>query len=211
MKPHQLALTGTAIAVLASLAGGASPALAASKPSCSAGTTLAVGKSARVFRTRIGHHRRVYGCSVSTKKVSFLGALGIEDAVDTSVLAVNGSRVAYVRTTGCHDQGCWQTVYVRDLKQRKLLSAVTATPGEVDRKQVTDIVLTRSGTVAWIGEAATNGLGFVRFVLVRKPGQPLDQPTLVLSAGLDIVRGSLALAGNTLYWTQGTAKSAPLP
>jgi len=33
----------------------------------------------------------------------------------------------------------------------------------------------------------------------------------VLAAGLDIIRGSLALAGNTLYWTQGTAKSAPLP
>jgi len=205
MRTRKLALTGAATAILASLAAGASPALAVSKPSCSAGSTLAISKSARVFVVKTGHVRRVYGCATGSGKARYFGRVGGE-SVDTSVIAVTGPRVAYVLTS-CSETGCQQTVLVYDLKKRKEVSFSAAAPADVDQ-QVTDILLARDGTVAWIGEEQASGsAATARFVLARTPGKP----PATLASGLDIVPGSLALAGTTLYWTQGTARSAPLP
>lgn len=204
MRTRQLALTGADIALLALGAGGASPALAASQPSCSSGSTLAVSKSARVFQVKRAGILRLYGCS--NNKRTYLGRVGSKDR-DTSVLAVNGPRVAYVRTF-CQGGPCIKNVLVHDLKKRKRVSWMAAAPGNFDDQKVTDLVLTRSGSVAWITDVNPDA-PTARYV--ARKGLPPEQPTLVLAAGLDIIRGSLALAGNTLYWTQGTAKSAPLP
>lgn len=191
MRTRQLALTSAAIALLASLGVWVSPALAA--PSCSSGSTLAISKSARVFQVRDGSIRRLYGCSTSTRKRSYLGRVGGE-GVDTSVIAVTGPRVAYVRNS-CGEGGCQQSVLIRDLKKRKDLLAAPATPGDVDQK-VTDLRLGRFGFVAWIAEENPDA-PTARYVFARKLGQPVD----LLASGLNIVRGSLALGeSNRLYW-----------
>jgi len=207
MRTRQLALTGAAIAVLASLAGGASPALA-SKASCSAGSTLAISNSARVFVVKRGSARRVYGCSTRTFRRTYLGRAGGE-GVDTSVIAVKGRRVAYVRTF-CGEGGCGQSVFVYDLTKREDVSGSEAAPGGGSH-EVTDILLSRNGTVAWIVEAIDPSDLKSRHVSAREPGKGVGKPLVPIATGLDIVSGSLALAGTTLYWTQGTAKSAPLP
>jgi hypothetical protein len=51
------------------------------------------------------------------KRISYLGRTGGE-AIDPSVIAVAGPRVAYVRTF-CGEGGCLLRVFVYDLKQRK--------------------------------------------------------------------------------------------
>lgn len=204
MRALQLTFTSTAVALVASLAGGPSPALAV--PSCSSGSTLAISKSARVFQVKLGSIRRVYGCSTSTQKRSYLGRAGSVD-LDTSALALSGPRIAYVRTF-CNEAGCRKNVLVRDLKTRKRLLWVATASG--DDQKVTDLVLSKSGTVAWIVELNPDA-PTARYVSSASKGQPLGQPVLVLANGLDIIPGSLALAGTTLYWTQATAKSMLLP
>ena len=217
MSTRQLAPTGAAIAVLASLAAGVAPALAVSRPSCSAGSTLGITKSARAFVVRTAGIRRVYGCSTSTRRVSYLGRgseLGEDRAegVDTSVVAVSEPRVAYVRN-GCSDDGCSETVFVYDLKTRRQRSVAQATPAEQESK-VVDIVLNTNGVVGWISEDRVGDppVAVTRYVIARQPGLFRGIKVIPIATGLDIARGSLALAGNTLYWTQGgVAKAAPLP
>jgi len=206
MRTRQLALTGAGIALLALGAGGTSPALAASQPSCSSGSTLAVSKSARVFEVKRAGIRRLYGCSNNQR--TYLGRVGSKDR-DTSALAVNGPRVAYVRTF-CQEGPCVKNVLVHDLRKRKPVLSMAAAPGNFDDQKVTDLVLTGSGSVAWITDVNPDA-PTARYVVAARKGLPLGQPPLVLAAGLDIVRGSLALAGNTLYFLQPTAKSAVLP
>lgn len=69
-------------------------------------------------------------------------------------------------------------------------------------------MLTKKGTVAWIGEERTDGTNAsARFIFASQA----TVPPFPLAVGLTIQPGSLALAGNTLYWTQAGPKSAVLP
>jgi hypothetical protein len=208
MNLRQLALA-TGIAATASLIAGVTAAPAATKVTCATkGSTLAAGPSARVFTAGSGSARRVYGCSTSANKPRNLGRPGGE-GVDTSVVAVSGARVAYV-ITSCSDTGCQQSVLVRNLKTNTAVSAALAAPGDVDQK-VTDVVLSKAGTVGWISEER-NGTGVAtqRYVSTRKPGTFTGIAVVPIATGLDIVAGSLALGGSTMYWTQAGPKSAAL-
>ena len=215
MRTRQLALTGAAIAILASLAWGASPAFSVSRPACSAGRTIDISKSARVFVVTKASIRRVYGCSTSSRRVSYLGRRG-DPGEGVDRVTVTGRRVAYVRNTACSDEACSETVVVYDLKARKQLSVAHATPGET-LSVVRDIVLSTKGVVGWISEARDrenpNVLTAV-YVAARQPGLFRATKVVPLATGLNISILSLALAGTTLYWeTQGptAANSAPLP
>jgi hypothetical protein len=200
-----------AIVSTATLAGGASPAAAAAaaaaKVTCSTkGTTLAAAASARVFVAKSGATRRVYGCSTSARKLRTLGPADGEGVV-TRTLTVNGPRVAYTLRS-CGETGCQQSVLVRDLKTNTSVSAALSAPGDVEQ-EVTDILLSRTGTVAWISEERSEaGAATARYVSTRKPGSFTGIPVVPLATGLDIVAGSLALAGNTLYWTQAAVARA---
>jgi len=213
MRTRPLALTSAALALVASLAAGAAPAFAVKRPSCSAGSTLGLTKSARAFSVTTASVRRVYGCSTTTRKVTYLGRAGNDggEGVDASVIAVTGPRVAYVRNA-CSDNGCSETVLVYDLKTRAQRSVAQATPAEMQSK-VTDIVLSTKGVVGWISEDRQGdpAVATARFVVARQPGLFRGTPVVPIATGLDIAPRSLALAQTTLYWTQGTAKSAPLP
>jgi hypothetical protein len=208
MRPRQLALAAT-IAAATSLAAGAAAAPAATKITCATkGSTLAAGPSARVFTAGTGSARRVYGCATSANKLRNLGKAAGE-GVDTKLVAVTGVRVAYV-ISSCGDTGCQQSVLVRDLKTGKSVSAALAAPGDVEQK-VTDLVLSRTGTVGWISEErADSGAATKRYVSTRKPGSFTGIPVVPVATGLDIVAGSLALAGSTLYWTQVVPKSTAI-
>ena len=72
--------------------------------------------------------------------------------------------------------------------------------------RVTDVVVSRRGAAAWI----RRDLKTPADVQVQKGEPAADEPAL-LDSGPGIERGSLALAGTTLYWTNaGVAKSARL-
>lgn len=102
---------------------------------------------------------------------------------------------------------------VYDLKRRKDVSAALAAPSDNADQNVTDVVLTKNGTVAWISEEHAAGMAPVtaRYVAYREPGKGVGIPATPVATGLDIVPASLALAGRVLYWTQGTPKAALLP
>ena len=76
-----------------------------------------------------------------------------------------------------------------------------------------DIVLSKKGTVAWISEEHAAGMDPVtaRYVAYREPGTGVGIPATPVATGLDILPGTLALAGRVLYWTQVTAKAVLLP
>lgn len=196
-------------AALAAAATGAGPVHGAAKVTCSTkGTTIAAGTSARVFVARSGATRRVYGCSTSANKLRTLGRADGEGIV-TKTVTVTGPRVAYAQRS-CGDTGCQQSVLVRDLKTNKQVSAALSSPNDVDQ-EVTDIVLTRTGTVAWIAEERNDGgAATARVVSSRKPGAFVGIPVVPTATGLDIVAGSLALAGTRLYWTQGAVARTAL-
>jgi hypothetical protein len=80
-------------------------------------------------------------------------------------------------------------------------------PGAVS--DVTDLVLRGDGALAWIVEIRNTVDSGPRYQVRASLGGTVS--TLV-SEGGDIVPGSLALAGSTLYWTQaGTPHSTRLP
>lgn len=203
-------LTPACAAVLVGMGAWVAPAAAATR--CSkAGGTLAQTASARVFVAQSNSVRRVFGCATGQRNARSLGRAGGE-GVDTTHLALVGARVAYVLRS-CSEGGCSASVLVYDLKQRKDVSAALAAPNDNADQDVTDIVLTRRGTVAWISEEHAAGMAPVtaRYVAYREPGKGIGIPATPVATGIDIVAGSLALAGRILYWTQGTPRAALLP
>jgi DNA-binding beta-propeller fold protein YncE len=100
-------------------------------------------------------------------------------------------------------------VYVTDLLTGRTLHRVpTGTPSHPNPSEIgigspTTIVVKPDGSVAWI--VATAEATVYEVHAVDKAGRRL------LASGPDIAPNSLALAGSTLYWTQGGEPiSAPL-
>jgi hypothetical protein len=93
-------------------------------------------------------------------------------------------------------------VLVRDLRNGRLLHRVptgtssTPTPRQVGIGLVVAIVVKSDGGMAWMLEVA-NELGKYQVHAVDKSG------SRVIASGPEIDPSSLALAGSTLYWTQG--------
>jgi hypothetical protein len=187
------------------------PAASAATRCSKSGGTLARTAGARVFVAQSNSVRRVFGCAAGQKNARSLGRAGGE-GVDTKHLALVGTRVAYVRGS-CSEAGCSASVLVYDLKRRKDVSAALAAPNDNTDQNVTDIVLTKNGTVAWISEEHAAGMDPVtaRYVAFRDPGRGIGIPATPVATGLDIVPGTLALAGRVLYWTQVTPKAVLLP
>lgn len=203
-------LVAASVAVLLGMGAWVTPASAATR--CSkAGGTLAQTAGARVFVAQSNTLRRVFGCAAGQKNARSLGRAGGE-GVDTKHLALVGSRVAYVRQS-CSEGGCSASVLVYDLKRRTSVSAAFAAPNDNTDQNVTDIVLSKKGTVAWISEEHAAGMDPVtaRYVAYREPGTGVGIPATPVATGLDILPGTLALAGRVLYWTQVTAKAVLLP
>jgi hypothetical protein len=126
---------------------------------------------------------------------------------------LSGPVVAYEVASATGAEGQAQTVsftvVVRDLRGGRVLHDVpsgtpAANPFAVGVGRTVAVVVKSDGAVAWIAKAPPYE-GTYQLHAVDKSG------SRVLATGADIDPSSLALAGSTLYWTQGgKPMSAPL-
>jgi len=149
-----------------------------------------------------------YGCTYVTGRSHEIGSAppppeggpGGESGVLDPTLA--GTVVAYAKTVFYATGPSRRLVVVRDLRTGRVLhevpdgTPVKPEPGSVGNGTVVALVVKSDGAVAWIvGTDAEEGVYQVH---------ALDESgSRVLATRDDIVPGSLALAGSTLYWTQG--------
>lgn len=164
----------------------------------------------------------VWGC-VYGHRPYFLGPLPYASAEGSGGLereTLAGSVVAYEEsaTGGYYSKRSEQRVVVRELYTGRLLHRVPtgmqlkASPENVGVGRVLTLVVKNDGAVAWIAEDGELAMrsnmqpNVTYFVLesVDKFGSQL------LASGPDIDPLSLALAGSTLYWTQGRAPFSSL-
>jgi hypothetical protein len=177
---------------------------------CSSGHTrsIAADVQAQIFETpmSLAHPEflSIYGCSYKHKRSYLLGPAPYGSpsgagGVETEVLA--GSVVAYEEAS---NQSCCQHwwVVVRDLNNGHVLhriptgTRVTPRPLSVGIGQAVDIVVKRNGSVAWIVETNAEE-GEYQVHAVDSSG------SRTLASSPEVDSTSLALAGSTLYWTQG--------
>jgi hypothetical protein len=143
----------------------------------------------------------VYGCSYKHKRSYFLGRApslgggpGNSGGVELEALA--GPTVAY------WEAGSPGDMEVRSLINGRVLHQISA-PGTENIGPVSGIVVKSDGAVAWISEPLAGGPCEVH--AVDKNGSRL------LASSTEVDPSSLALAGSTLYWTQGgKPMSSPL-
>ena len=187
--------------MLAVLAVAGASAQAATAPTCSkkSGTTVRATKHARVFTKR----GRVYAClyRVARDRPGRRFLLG-----NASVRNVRlaGRFVAYSRVV---DEGA--RVTVKELRRGRIVRnarPMTLSPGF---PVVTDLVLKRNGSLAWIAGSTPLDLP------MAPPGTPVDRrPNFevhkadtggraVLDQGRDIAPASLRLIRSTVSWTKG--------
>jgi hypothetical protein len=103
-------------------------------------------------------------------------------------------------------------VVVRDLGSGRILrhlptgALLKPTPGNAGVGPIVGLVAKPNGSVAWIAEdferstPTTSTSEEVRYYDVYASDK---SGTRLLASGLDVSPSSLALAGSTLYWTQG--------
>ncbi len=154
---------------------------------------------------------RIHGCAYGHK--SYLLGAAVEECngvpcggVRREVLA--GPLVAYEEGSGGEAANTYLVV-VRNLRTGRVIrklptgTPVTPRPSWIGIGPTTAIVAKNDGAVAWIVET-----GFPTEYQVHA----IDKSgSRVLASGSDVDPSSLALAGSTLYWTQGSQPfSAPL-
>lgn len=207
----------TACAVVGATFAGAAPASAASKCSGKGAQGILSSGSARIFSLPSGGERKIYACLFSQNKRRFLGWVGeCQDTTAASRFILSGPYVGYVETTCALVSGD-ERVVVRNVKTNKVKhsgSAVTHDGGPADEPSsfVTDLAMSRTGSIAWIGEfdLGSDGMGNAgdsRQVRVLYDG--VAGSASVLEEGLGIVPDSLALGAQGkegfgwLYWQVG--------
>lgn len=221
MKARRLAVP---IALCATMLAGAGPAEAshAERTKCTARNAHTIIKTGtgRIFSTPFGDQgARIYGCLYSQNRRWFLGEDGdCDPGPVVSRLTLIGRYVGFVSTHCNIDQG-EDAVVVRDLRTgREKWRAVAATGTEdgAASTEVSDLAMSRTGSVAWIAHWDANSGGIEtphpnddRQVRKLEPGAPAGGT--LLDSGLDIEPGSLALSARTsrgfswLYWQKGSA------
>jgi hypothetical protein len=154
--------------------------------------------------------RQVYGCVFGRRGAFKLGEVihregvgkymeEVEFGDSDEVLA--GPVVAFeYRATHTSARGCFEVV-VENLQTGRTLrrepSGLSPFPGEqCGAGVVPSIVVKSDGAVAWIADAG-DSTGSLQVHVADAQG------SRVVASGTDIDPSSLALAGSTLYWTQG--------
>jgi hypothetical protein len=151
----------------------------------------------------------VYGCAFQARRPRALGGVPAQQNVggpskESGVLlpTLAGAVVAYAETHFSPYNVSDEYVVVCDLVTGRVVHvvptgvAVKPVPGQVGIGTVVALVVKGDGSVAWIvGTDPEDGTYQVH--VVDGAG------SRVLATGADIDPGSLALAGSTLYWTQG--------
>jgi hypothetical protein len=119
---------------------------------------------------------------------------------------VNGRFVAYALIEASRDAAA-SSLFILDLRNgpRQQVWHGGAVHSSAGATTVDGLLVTRAGVIAWIVRV-DNGPDHQREVHVRS-----GATDTILDTGPQIVPGSLALAGLTLYWTNGNgARSAQL-
>lgn len=164
----------------------------------------------------------VYGCRYGSRVRYILG--GVLDEPESyggvEALALSGPIAAYGLSEFGKYSGIarWRVV-VRNLRTGKIIQQVPSgrlmgtptPPGSLGTGGIKSIVVRRSGAVAWI--AGNYQLAEANAVPYYYQVHTLDSDGMqaVVGEGAHISLKSLAIAGNTVYWTQeGTPRSAPL-
>ncbi len=161
--------------------------------------TLLATAQARVFETRtiVEHAHVTYGCLLHRRRPVRFYLPDFPLGFGPIVLA--GPYVAYGDYSDCAASFCDpNSVVVQDLRT----GHVSFVDGSIRIADVKDLVLEPSGSLAWISSAydeSGSPLPGLQVAAVEHGGAPV-----ILDSGSDIVPGSLALAGSTLYWTKGT-------
>jgi hypothetical protein len=172
---------------------------ASRRPSCpAAGHALVADAQAEVYEAEGRFAREVFACAYATHHVSDLGAAPGEASpegaagVQIETIALSGSIAGYERfSSGPYGNSSW-IIIVQDLRTGHVLHRVNAVGGFTEQ-----IIVKNDGSAAWITDTRY-GPSEYAVVALGKAGAPR-----VLAQGPDIAPTSLALGGNTLYWTKG--------
>ena len=167
------------------------------------------------FDPPFGNDLEVYGCAYGTRLSYLLGPPAEFSPSGGGGLkgeTVGGTMVAYEGSLLSGQLGIEPTsrqlMIVRNLRTGRIVHRVPTgtstipTPRSIGIGPAVAIVVKSDGSVAWIVESGTSEY---QVHAVDKSG------SRVLASGTNIDPHSLALAGSTLYWTQGgKPESAPL-
>jgi hypothetical protein len=221
---HRIRITVT-VAVLAAGLVLAQPAAASHGCSKHAkgGKVTHKTKEAHVFEK----NNRWYGCAARVKRpyvlpgLDTLEARQFSDGTVPNHITLAGVFVAYERYTLLTAGGAGDTqtdLYVVDLRNGKVVVDEDARPptGQQEDRSVTDLVLKRNGSVAWISDHWTYAQhpAVVNYEVHRFSRDPANPGRALLDSGADIERDSLTLGADrkTLSWTKGgQPKSGQLP
>jgi hypothetical protein len=183
-----------------------------------AGKTLARDGQALVYSVPIAIEKKastpqprpvnVFGCSLRTGKAILLGSTAIDLTgahmmIDSRIVVLSGSRVAYSLTEGGED---FNQVYValRNLVTGKVERRPNAGPGPLGPEnfsKVTKIGVNKAGAFAWISTGSSiGGDSADEVAAVNTTGEEV-----VFDTAADIDLHSLKLQGDRLSWTDGGA------
>jgi hypothetical protein len=191
-RKWRAALVISALTAIAVFAGHGERVSAARKGCMNRGTTVVANRYLRVFYVSrpLDNIRSYYACNLRRNVRRGM----TEDIMGDGrrpIVALARSRVAWEDVI-CDDKAgtCSGTVLRYDTRRRR-----TAFVADWDRQRpATDLVVTRTGAVAWIRAVGAAG---TQVAAVDANGQR------VFETSASVEPGSLAVAGRRIYWTSG--------
>lgn len=169
--------------------------------------TIAADGGSRVWRvTRDGGYaapdiREYFACQPQRRPLRFeRGDAGASSLIDVPAAAIRGRFLAYgrVRQQGLGTSRA--TVVVRDLRTRRATFARRAVSRQLEIELFHDVVVRRSGSVAWIASNIVGSEGLRVFEVYKQEGGRSQ----LLDFGTDIAPRSLRLgSGGELRWVRG--------
>jgi hypothetical protein len=212
VEPRRRLVAGAAALVVISLAPLASVEARGLSRCASAGSkTIVASEAARVYRKGT----TVYGCLYSVGRKFRLGTAEdlLTDVAYVSPIRLAGRFVAYSQGQSGRD-GYSADLSVRDLRTGRIVrdwqgGGPGGRFGTEESYGVSDVVLKRNGSVAWLNDRSRLGDRSHMFYLYKSDA---DGDLVLLDSGPGIEPGSLALSsGSRVYWTHnGVPHSATL-
>ena len=165
---------------------------------------------------RDGEQDRVYLCSYRSRRRA---PIGVDDCFNASGVELTrfAGKLLGIDYSTCTPGGTTASIVVRRTRTGRRLRRVDPAPDIALRTDgavltvvdVTDLVVRADGALAWIVRVDNPASGPAGYQVRSSSKGTGDQ---MEAQGDDIAPRSLALAGSTLYWTQGgAARSAALP
>ncbi len=206
MRHITIASTVVLIGLLANTSMAAAGPRHKTKPKCSPvhEKVIATNTQAVVYETPEAKERLsnisacVYGHRPYVLGPKAAGGPGGSFGIEGETLA--GPIVAYEESSDFTEGHSRNVIVVRDLRTGRVIykvpTAEAKTPGDVGKGQASEIIVKNDGAVAWVVQTEREPTVYEVWA-VDKTGSRM------LASSGDVEPYSLALAGSTLYWTQG--------